>query len=92
VNFNQGSLLYELQKESYFSHFCEINADFSKEDFKQWFLKGSFLRTVVYYKQDFFRQNFLPPVQELESLPSKILTIFTVNIFWWVTRPPVPRF
>ncbi len=48
VNFNQGSLLYELQKESYPSLFCATNADFSKENFKQWFLKGSSF-TVKYF-------------------------------------------
>jgi hypothetical protein len=44
-----------------FFTFLRSQRGFSKGKFKQWFLKGSFLRTVVYYKQDFFRQKLFAP-------------------------------
>ena len=68
-------------QKNYFSHFCAINAEF-QEDFNHCgFSKAAFLKTVVYYKQDFFRQINLPPVQELEPLPSRFSTTFYSRIF-----------
>jgi hypothetical protein len=75
-----------------FSHFCAVNAEFQKKKFCHWFLKGSFLKTVVYYKQDFFRQNQFAPCAGTQAITLKILTILTEKYFWWVTRPPVPHF
>jgi hypothetical protein len=80
VNFNQGSLLYELQKNYVFHIFAQSTRD-SKENFSHWFLKGSFLKTVVYYKQDFFRQKQFAPCAGTRVTTLKFLTIFTVNIF-----------
>jgi hypothetical protein len=81
VNFNQGSLLYEFQKESYFSHFLRSQRVIPKESINHWFLRGSFLKTVVYYKQDFFRQKQFAPCAGTRVTTLQFLTIFTVNIF-----------
>ncbi len=54
---------------------------FSKGNFNHWFLKGSFLKTVVYYKQDFFRQKQFAPCAGTQVTTLKFLTIFTVKYF-----------
>jgi hypothetical protein len=68
-------------QKNYFSHFCAINAEF-QEDFNHCgFSKAAFLKTVVYYKQDFFRQNQFAPCAGTRATTLKILTIFYSRIF-----------
>ena len=75
VNFNPGSLLYEFRK-NYFSHFCAINAEFRKRFLIIVVSQRQLLKTVVYYKQDFFRQNQFAPCAGTRATTPKILTIF----------------
>jgi hypothetical protein len=75
-----------------FTLFCAVNADFRKGILIIGFSKAALLKTVVYYKQDFFRQNQFAPCAGTRVTTLKILTILTVKYFWWATRPPVPHF
>jgi hypothetical protein len=75
-----------------FFTFLRNQRGISRENFNHWFLKGSFSKTVVYYKQDFFRQKQFAPCAGTRVTTHKFLTIFTVKYFWWGARPPVPHF
>ena len=73
-------LLYDFSKELFFT-FLRHQRGISKGFWSLWFLKGSFLKTVVYYKQDFFRQNQFAPCAGTRATTLKILTIFYSRIF-----------
>jgi hypothetical protein len=92
VNFNQGSLLYEFQKNYVFHIFAQSTRN-SKRDFNHCgFSKAAFLKTVVYYKQDFFRQNQFAPCAGTRATTLKILTIFYSRIFLVGSQTSSPPF
>jgi hypothetical protein len=64
-----------------FFTFLRNQRGISEENFNHWFLKGSFLKTVVYYKRDFFRQKQFAPCAGTRVTTLKFFNHFDSKIF-----------